>query len=240
MEERISRTALLLGKTACERLSFARVAVFGVGGVGGFCVEALVRAGVGAVDLIDSDTVSESNLNRQIIALKSTVGRLKVDVMAERIRDINPDCKVIKHELFFTPENSAEIDFSDFDYVVDAIDTVAGKVEIIRLSKEFGVPVITSMGAGNKLDPLCFKVTDISETKVCPLARVMRSELKKRGITGVKAVWSEEQAVTPDKEVLAELETDSEKRRFPGSVSFVPSVVGLIVAGEVIKDLAKG
>lgn len=239
MEERISRTALLLGENACEKLNRARVAVFGVGGVGGFCVEALVRAGVGAIDIIDSDRVSESNLNRQIIALKSTVGKLKVDVMSERIRDINPDCTVTACDLFFTPENSQSIDFSKFDYVVDAIDTVSGKIEIIHLSKEANVPVITSMGAGNKLDPTLFKVTDIKDTKVCPLARVMRSELKKRGIRGVKAVWSEEQARSLDEAVLSKLQANGE-RRCPGSVSFVPSAVGLIVAGEVIKDLVKG
>jgi tRNA A37 threonylcarbamoyladenosine dehydratase len=239
MKEWMSRTALLFGENACGKLNSLRVAVFGVGGVGGFCVEALARAGVGAIDIIDSDCVSESNLNRQIIALKSTVGRPKVEVMSERIRDINPDCVVTAHNLFFTPESSQSIDFSVFHYVVDAIDTVSGKVEIIRLAKEANVPVITSMGAGNKLDPTLFKVTDIADTKVCPLARVMRSELKKRGITKVKAVWSEEQAIEPDREVLAKLQADGE-RRCPGSVSFVPSVVGLIVAGEVIKDLVKG
>ncbi len=236
MEERVSRTALLLGKEACENLAKKRVAVFGVGGVGGYCVEALVRAGIGAIDIIDSDTVSQSNLNRQIIALESTVGKLKVDVLADRIKDINPSCSVVKHNMFFTPENSTEIDFSKFHYVVDAIDTVSGKVEIIRLSKEAGVPVITSMGAGNKLDPMGFEVTDIAETKVCPLARVMRSELKKRGIFGVKAVWSSEQAITPDKSVMEDLKIEG---RAPGSVSFVPSVVGLIAASEVIKDLIK-
>lgn len=239
MKEWMSRTALLFGEEICEKLNTLRVAVFGVGGVGGFCVEALVRAGVGAIDLIDSDCVSESNLNRQIIALRSTVGRPKVEVLAERIKDINPDCKVTIYNLFFTPETSSQIDFSGYDYVVDAIDTVSGKIEIIEKAKAAKVPVITSMGAGNKLEPTGFKVTDISETKVCPLARVMRSELKKRGITGVKAVWSEEQAKALDESVLSKLQADGE-RRCPGSVSFVPSVVGLIVASEVLKDLVKG
>lgn len=239
MKEWMSRTALLFGEEICEKLNTLRVAVFGVGGVGGFCVEALVRAGVGAIDLIDSDCVSESNLNRQIIALRSTVGRPKVEVLAERIKDINPDCKVTIYNLFFTPETSSQIDFSGYDYVVDAIDTVSGKIEIIEKAKAAKVPVITSMGAGNKLEPTGFKVTDISETKVCPLARVMRSELKKRGITGVKAVWSEEQAKALDESVLLKLQADGE-RRCPGSVSFVPSVVGLIVASEVLKDLVKG
>lgn len=237
MEERISRTALLLGEENCEILANSRVAVFGVGGVGGFCVEALARAGVGAIDIIDNDTVSESNLNRQITALNSTVGRPKTDVMAERIYDINPKCSVVKHNVFFVPESSAKIDFSGFDYVVDAIDTVAGKIEIIRRSKELKIPVITSMGAGNKLDPLKFKVTDIAETKVCPLARAMRAELKKRGITDVKAVWSDELAIAPDKSVAKTLNWEG---RAPGSVSFVPSVVGLIAAAEVVKDLTKG
>lgn len=235
----MSRTALLFGEENCEKLNNMRVAVFGVGGVGGFCVEALVRAGVGAIDIIDSDCVSESNLNRQIIALKSTVGRPKVSVLAERIKDINPDCKVTTYNLFFTPETSSQIDFSRYDYVVDAIDTVSGKIEIIEKAKAANVPVITSMGAGNKLEPTGFKVTDISETKVCPLARVMRSELKKRGIKDVKAVWSEEQARALDESVLSKLQADGE-RRCPGSVSFVPSVVGLIAASEVIKDLVKG
>lgn len=238
MEERSSRTALLLGAAACDILKRSRVAVFGVGGVGGFAVEALVRAGVGGIDIIDNDTVSESNLNRQIIALHSTIGRPKVDVLTERIADIDPDCRVTKHRLFFLPESSDSIDFSVFDYVVDAIDTVSGKIEIIRCAKEKGKPVISSMGAGNKLDPLAFRVTDIAETKVCPLAKVMRSELKKRGLTGIKAVWSDEQALEPDSAVLAELTKENPGQKWlPGSVSFVPSVVGLLIAGEVIKDL---
>ena len=240
MEEQNSRTALLLGTEAIDSLKNSHVAVFGVGGVGGFTVEALARAGVGAIDLIDNDSISESNINRQLIALHSTVGRPKVEVFAERIADINPSCRVTTHKLFFLPDNSDAMSFDGFDYVVDAVDTVSGKLEIIRRSKALGIPVISSMGAGNKLDPTAFKVTDISETRVCPLAKVMRAELKKRGISGVKAVWSKEQALTPDSEILAELMRNStKKKRFPGSVSFVPSVVGLIIAGEVIKDLTE-
>lgn len=232
-----SRTALVLGETACNHLKNCRVAVFGVGGVGGFAVEALVRAGVGAIDIIDNDTVSESNLNRQIIALKSTVGRAKVEVIAERIADINPHCIVTKHRLFFLPETSREIDFRVFDYVIDAIDTVTGKLEIIKLCKENNVPVISSMGTGNKLDPLSFKVTDIKETKVCPLAKVIRTELKKRGIEGVRVLWSAETPKHSDDTALSKTLT-TDNKRVPGSVSFVPSVAGLIIAGEVIRDLA--
>ena len=233
-----SRTALVLGETACNRLKTSRVAVFGVGGVGGFAIEALARAGVGAIDIIDNDTISESNLNRQIIALKSTIGRTKVDVMAERIADINPDCLVTKHQMFFLPETSDKIDFTLFDYVIDAIDTVTGKLEIIRLCKENNVPVISSMGTGNKLDPTAFKVADIKQTKVCPLAKVIRTELKKRGIEGVKVLWSDEiPKHFEDTDVPKTSSTD--KKRVPGSVSFVPSVAGLIIAGEVIRDLAK-
>lgn len=238
MSDFYSRTALILGNSACETLKKARVAVFGVGGVGGFVVEALARAGVGAIDIIDNDTVSESNINRQIIALHSTLGRPKVDCFAERIADINPHCVVTKHKTFFLPETSGEIDFSVFDYVIDAIDTVTGKLEIIRLAKESGVPVISSMGTGNKLDPSAFKVTDIKDTKVCPLAKVMRSELKKRGIEGVKALWSDEIPTEPDRAVLEGLnENLVGQKRIPGSVSFVPSVAGLMIAGEVVRDL---
>ncbi|MBO5506087.1 MAG: tRNA threonylcarbamoyladenosine dehydratase, partial [Clostridia bacterium] len=193
--EQFLRTSLVLGSEAVEKLKNKRVAVFGIGGVGGYVAEALARSGVGAIDLIDNDTVSLSNINRQIIALHSTVGRLKTDVMEERILDICPDIKVTKHNLFFMPETSGEIDFSQFDYVVDAIDTVSGKLEIIRLAKENGVPVISSMGTGNKLSPLEFKIADISKTKVCPLAKAMRLELKKRGIKNVKVLYSEEDGV---------------------------------------------
>ncbi len=231
MKEQFSRTAFLLGEDAVEKLQSKKVAVFGVGGVGGFAVEALARAGIGALELIDSDTVSESNINRQIIALHSTVGKYKTDVAAERIKDINPDCKVTVKNIFYLPETADEFDFSEYDYVVDAIDTVAAKIDIICRSKAVDVPVISAMGAGNKLDPLGFKIADISRTKVCPLARVMRQSLKKRNITSLKTVYSEEMPIRNEK-----LE-NSDKKRVPGSVSFVPSTVGLIIASEVIKDL---
>lgn len=239
--EQFLRTSLVLGSEAVEKLKNKRVAVFGIGGVGGYVAEALARSGVGAIDLIDNDTVSLSNINRQIIALHSTVGRLKTDVMEERILDICPDIKVTKHNLFFMPETSGEIDFSQFDYVVDAIDTVSGKLEIIRLAKENGVPVISSMGTGNKLSPLEFKIADISKTKVCPLAKAMRLELKKRGIKNVKVLYSEEEPVSDfDPVALEKVRAENpERRSVPGSVAFVPSVAGLAIAGEVIKDLIK-
>jgi len=229
--QEFSRTELLLGKDGLKKLNNSRVAVFGIGGVGGFATEALARSGIGALDLIDNDTVSESNINRQIIALKNTVGRYKTEVMKERISLINSDCKVTEHRLFFlgTPPNM--LDFSQFDYVLDAIDTVTGKLAIIENAKRAGVPVISCMGAGNKLDPTAFEVADISKTSVCPLAKVMRRELKKRGIEGVKVVYSKEEP--------ASRKAPSEKgeERTPGSVAFVPSVAGLIAAGEIIKDL---
>ncbi len=239
--EQFLRTSLVLGSGAVEKLKNKRVAVFGIGGVGGYVAEALARSGVGAIDLIDNDTVSLSNINRQIIALHSTVGRLKTDVMEGRILDICPDIKITKHNLFFMPETSGGIDFSQFDYVVDAIDTVSGKLEIIRLAKENGVPVISSMGTGNKLSPLEFKIADISKTKVCPLAKAMRLELKKRGIKNVKVLYSEEEPVSDfDPEALEKVrEENPERRSVPGSVAFVPSVAGLAIAGEVIKDLIK-
>ena len=228
-----SRTALLLGEEGVAKLKNSRVAVFGVGGVGGYVVEALARSGVGAIDLIDKDVVSISNINRQIIALHSTVGRPKTEVMAERIQDINPDIRVHTHNVFYLPETAAQFDFSQYDYVVDAIDTVAGKIALIEHAKNAGVPVISSMGAGNKLDPTAFEVADIAKTSVCPLARVMRRELKKRGIEHVKVVYSKEGPL-PTKE------TDEETgKAVAGSIAFVPSVVGLIIAGEVIKDLVK-
>ncbi len=207
--------------------------------MGGHVVEALARSGVGALDLFDGDRVSLTNINRQIIALDSTVGRLKVEVAKERVLDINPDCRVEAREMFFTPENAGEVDFSQYDYVADAIDTVTSKIELIRLCREAGVPVISSMGAGNKLDPTAFRVDKIEKTSVCPLARVMRRELKKRGITGVKAVYSTEESLTP-----AQAQSGDEKgtagRPTPGSMAFVPSVAGLILAGEIIKDLLEG
>lgn len=233
MKEQFSRTALLLGENSIEHLSHCRVAVFGVGGVGGYAVEALARAGVGALELVDSDTVSESNINRQIIALHSTVGQYKVDVAAARVADINPDCRVTVRRCFYLPENAHEFDFSQYDYVIDAVDTVAAKTDIICRAKSANVPVISAMGAGNKLDPTAFKVADIFDTKVCPLARVMRANLKKRGVDSLKVVFSEE---IPRESTLKDEETH---RSIPGSVSFVPPVVGLIIASEVIKDIIK-
>ncbi|MGN1234980.1 MAG: ThiF family adenylyltransferase [Christensenellaceae bacterium] len=215
------------------RLKKARVALFGVGGVGGHVAEALARSGVGAIDLIDDDTVSVTNLNRQLVALHSTIGRRKVDVAAERILDINPDCAVTRWQTFFLPETSDSFPFDRYDYVVDAIDTVAGKIELVLRCREANVPVISSMGAGNKLDPTAFEVADLYETSVCPLAKVMRRECKRRGIEKLKVVYSKELPLTP----LA-CDEASGKRQTPGSVAFVPAVVGLILAGEVVKDLA--
>ena len=228
-----SRTALLLGEDGVEKLKKSRVAVFGVGGVGGYVVEALARSGVGALDLIDKDVVSASNINRQIIALHSTVGRLKTEVAAERARDINPDIEVKVHNVFYLPETAEQFDFTQYDYVVDAIDTVSGKLALVEQAKRADVPVISSMGAGNKLDPTAFEVADITKTSVCPLARIMRRELKKRGIEHLKVVYSKEE---PLPSPLADEESG---KPIPGSIAFVPSVVGLILAGEVIKDLAK-
>ena len=230
------RTALLLGDEAICKLKNARVAVFGIGGVGGYVVEALARAGVGALDLVDSDCVEGSNLNRQIIALRSTVGMRKVDAAEARVHDINPDCRVTKHAVFFLPETKDTFPFAAYDYVVDAIDTVAGKLSLIECAKAAGKPVISAMGAGNKLDPSAFRVADIYKTSVCPLAKVMRRECRKRGIESLKVVYSEEEALKPD--VSEELLAESGRRALPGSVSFVPPVMGLIMAGEVIKDLA--
>ena len=228
-----SRTALLIGESGVKKLNNARVAVFGVGGVGGYVVEALARSGVGALDLVDKDRVSESNINRQIIALHSTLGRLKTEVAAERARDINPKITITTHDFFYLPETATRFDFTQYDYIVDAIDTVSGKIALIENAKRCNVPVISSMGAGNKLDPTAFEVADISKTSVCPLARVMRQELKKRGIERVKVVYSKEEAKKTQ-------ETDGETGKpIAGSVAFVPSVVGLIIAGEVIKDLIK-
>lgn len=229
--EELVRTEMLLGKKSVDRLKSKRVIVFGVGGVGGYVCEALARTGVGEIILVDNDTVSLSNINRQIIALHSTVGRSKVEVMKERILDINPQIKVEAYNTFFTPETSGEFDFTSYDYVVDAIDTVKGKIELVVLCNNANTPIISSMGAGNKLDPCAFKVSDIYKTSVCPLARVMRTELKKRGIKKLKVVYSEE------KPISQEISESTEKKRTPASVAFVPSVVGLIVASEVIKDL---
>ena len=226
MNEQFSRTALVLGEAALERLAASRVAVFGVGGVGGYVVEALARSGVGVLDLVDNDTVALSNLNRQIIALHSTVGRSKVEVAAERVRDINPACAVTAHQCFYLPETAGQFDFHQYDYVVDAIDTVAGKLALVENARACGVPVICAMGAGNKTDPTRFEVADIHDTTVCPLARVMRRECRKRGIDHLKVVYSKEEPVAPPEGV-----------RVPGSTAFVPPVVGLIIAAEVVKDL---
>lgn len=235
MSEKFIRTELLLGKESMDRLASSRVAVFGVGGVGGYTVEALARSGVGTIDIIDNDTVSVSNINRQIIATVDTVGKLKVDVAKERILSINPDATVNAYPNFYTPETAHTFDFTKYDYVVDAIDTVTGKISLVMKANEAGVPIISSMGAGNKLDATAFEVTDIYKTSVCPLAKVMRKELKDRGIKKLKVVYSKEMPIKPV--VNPDVEVVPGKRQTPGSISFVPSVVGLIVAGEVIKDI---
>ncbi|WP_366928806.1 tRNA threonylcarbamoyladenosine dehydratase [Treponema sp.] len=238
MLNQFSRTELLLGKEAMKILSRAHVAVFGVGGVGGYVIEALVRSGISHIDIIDNDTVSLTNINRQIIASHSTIGKAKVDVMKERILDINPDAEVKAFKCFYLPETRNLFDFSEYDYVVDAVDTVTAKIQLILQAKEAVVPVISSMGAGNKLNPMSFEVADISQTSVCPLARVMRQECKKRGIKDVKVVYSREK---PVESRLTEEEKKSAEQKgngvAPGSCAFVPSVAGLIIAGEVIKDL---
>lgn len=233
MNERFSRTELLFGADAMTKLNASRVAVFGVGGVGGYVVEALARSGVGTLDLIDSDTVCESNINRQIIATQSSIGRYKVDVAAERVADINPDAAVNTYRTFFLPETADEFDFSSYDYIVDAIDTVAGKVGLAVHAEASGVPIISSMGAGNKADPTMFEVADIYKTSVCPLARAMRTELRRRGIKKLKVVYSKEPPITP----AYSPSPVPGKRQMPGSTAFVPSVAGLIIAGEVVKDL---
>ncbi|MCD8037417.1 MAG: tRNA threonylcarbamoyladenosine dehydratase [Clostridiales bacterium] len=233
MSDRFSRTELLLGAENMEKLANARVAVFGIGGVGGFAAEAIARCGVGAMDIIDNDRVSESNINRQIIALSSTVGRYKTDVMKERLLDINPDLRLTVHNCFYLPETADEFDFSEYSYVVDAVDTVTAKIDIIVRCKALNVPVISCMGAGNKLDPTMLEVSDIYKTSVCPLAKVMRRELKKRGIDSLKVVYSKEE---PIKHKCAAKEQTG-RRAIPGSVSFVPSVAGLIMAGEVVREL---
>ena len=234
VREQFQRTAMLLGEDAVERLSKKTAAVFGLGGVGSYAAEALARAGIGKLVLVDHDTVAESNINRQLYALHDTVGRPKTEVARARIHAINPDCTVEVHETFFLPETAAEFDFASYDYVVDAIDTVSGKLELIECAKKAGTPVISAMGAGNKLDPTKFEVSDISKTSVCPLAKIMRRELKKRGISGVKCVYSKEIPLQPDEALNGEIST---RRATPGSVPFVPPVMGFIMAGEVIKDL---
>ncbi len=251
MLTQFARTELLLGKDAMEVLKNSRVAVFGVGGVGGYVCEALVRSGVGAFDLIDDDKVCLTNLNRQIIATRKTVGKYKVDVMEERIHDINPDAGVRVHKCFFLPENADEFPFDEYDYVVDAVDTVTAKIALVMKAQEKNIPIISSMGAGNKLDASQFRVADIYKTKVCPLAKVMRRELKKRGVKKLKVVYSEEMPTRPVEDMAISCRTNcicppgaqhkcTERRDIPGSVAFVPSVAGLIIAGEVVKDLTAG
>lgn len=234
LDEALSRTRMLIGDAAVERLLRARVAVFGVGGVGGYAVEALARAGVGAIDLIDSDRVVLSNLNRQIIATHETVGELKVEAARRRILSIAPHCRVRTYPIFYLPETAGKFDFSVYDYVIDAVDTVTAKLSLVEEAERTHTPIISAMGAGNKLDPTAFRVSDIKETSVCPLARVMRGELKKRGIRRLKVVWSDEPPRRPQSPSTAK-----GGKQPPASISFVPSVVGLILAGEVIKDLSR-
>lgn len=248
MQNQFSRTEILIGKEALEKLKASRVAVFGIGGVGGYVCEALVRTGVGAFDLIDDDKVCLTNLNRQIIATRKTVGQYKTDVMKERILDINPDADVRVHQCFFLPENADRFPFEEYDYIVDAVDTVTAKIALVMKAQEMNIPIISSMGAGNKLDAGAFRVADIYETKVCPLAKVMRRELKKRNVKHLKVVYSEEEPITPVIEESNSCKTNcicppgtqrkcTVRRAIPGSVAFVPSVVGLMIAGEVVKDL---
>ncbi len=250
MLDQFSRTQLVFGKEAMDKLKGARVAVFGIGGVGGYTVEALARSGVGAIDIIDDDKVCLTNINRQIIATRKTVGKYKVDVAKERIEDINPDCKVTAFKTFYMPETADQFDFTQYDYVVDAIDTVTGKIALIENAKKAGTPIISSMGAGNKVDPTAFEVTDIYKTSVCPLAKVMRYELKRRGIRKLKVVYSKEKPIPPvdDMDISCRQHcicppgTErkcTQRRQVPGSTAFVPSVAGLIIAGEVIKDITQ-
>ncbi len=250
MLNQFSRTELIFGKDAMEKLAAARVAVFGIGGVGGYTVEALVRSGVGAVDLIDDDKVCLTNINRQLYATRKTVGKYKVDVAAERIAEINPDVTVRTYKTFYVPDTAGQFDFAEYDYVVDAIDTVTGKLALVENAGVAGTPIISSMGAGNKVDPTAFQVADIYKTSVCPLAKVMRRELKKRGIKKLKVVYSKEMPITPLDDTANSCRTNcicppgtarkcTQRRQVPGSNAFVPSVVGLIIAGEVIKDLVR-
>lgn len=250
MLDQFSRTQLLVGKEAMERLANVRVAIFGIGGVGGYVVEALARSGVGTLDLIDDDKICLTNLNRQIIATRSTIGKYKVDVAKARVLDINPKAVVNTYQTFYVPETAEQFDFSQYDYVVDAIDTVTGKINLVMQAEQTHTPIISSMGAGNKMDPTAFKVADIYKTSVCPLAKVMRRELKKRGIKKLKVVYSEEKPLTPIEDESISCKSHcvcppgtvrkcTQRRQVPGSNAFVPSVVGLIIAGEVIKDLIK-
>lgn len=249
MLNQFSRTQLLLGKEAMDALSSSRVAVFGIGGVGGYVCEALVRSGVGAFDLIDDDKICLTNLNRQLIATRSTVGKYKVDVMEARMKDINPNVDIRTHKCFFLPENADEFPFSEYDYIVDAVDTVSAKLSLAVKAQEAGVPIISSMGAGNKLDATAFRVADIYKTSMDPLARVMRRELKKRGVKKLKVVYSQEQPIRPIEDMSISCRTHcicppgakhkcTERRDIPGSTAFVPSVVGLIIAGEIVRDIS--
>ena len=250
MLNQVSRTQLLLGKEAMDALSASRVAVFGIGGVGGYVCEALVRSGVGAFDLIDDDKICLTNLNRQLIATRSTVGKYKVDVMEARMKDINPNVDIRTHKCFFLPENADEFPFSEYDYIVDAVDTVSAKLSLAVKAQEAGVPIISSMGAGNKLDATAFRVADIYKTSMDPLARVMRRELKKRGVKKLKVVYSQEQPIRPVEDMSISCRTHcicppgakhkcTERRDIPGSTAFVPSVVGLIIAGEIVRDISR-
>ncbi len=239
MQEQYSRTELLLGAQALEKLRQSRVALFGLGGVGGYALEALARSGVGALDLIDDDTISVSNLNRQLLATHQTVGQHKTDAAKARVMAIDPAIQVQTYQTFFLPENAQQFDFSQYDYVIDAIDTVTGKLCIIEKAKAAGVPVISCMGTGNKLDATAFQVADISKTSGCGLARIMRKECSKRGIKGVKVVYSKELPLTVDDSSVSDRREGSTRRSIPGSTAFVPGVAGLILAGEVIKDLIK-
>ncbi|MBQ5334583.1 MAG: tRNA threonylcarbamoyladenosine dehydratase [Oscillospiraceae bacterium] len=250
MLNQFSRTQLLLGKDSMEKLAGSRVAVFGIGGVGGYVCEALVRSGVGAFDLVDDDKVCLTNLNRQIIATRKTVGQYKAEVMAARMKEINPDADIRIRKCFFLPENADEFPFAEYDYIVDAVDTVTAKLALVMKANELHIPIISSMGAGNKLDPTAFRVADIYKTKVCPLAKVMRIECRKRRIRKLKVVYSEEVPTRPIEDMSISCRTHcicppgaqhkcTERRDIPGSTAFVPSVVGLIIAGEVVKDLCR-
>ncbi|MGM9649302.1 MAG: ThiF family adenylyltransferase [Butyricicoccaceae bacterium] len=249
MLNQFSRTELLLGRNSMKRLQDARVAIFGIGGVGGYTAEALARSGIGALDLIDDDKVCLTNINRQIYATRSTVGRYKAEVAQERIQDINPECSVRIWKTFYAPDTADQFDFTQYDYIVDAIDTVTGKIELVEQSQRSGTPIISAMGAGNKLDPTAFRVADIYETSVCPLARVMRHELRKRGISRLKVVYSQEPPIIPVEDMAISCRSHcicppgtarkcTQRRQIPGSNAFVPSVAGLIIAGEVVKDLS--
>lgn len=238
MLDQFSRTELLLGREGMERLARAHVAVFGLGGVGGYAAEALVRSGIGTLDLVDSDRVSLTNLNRQILATHGTLGQYKADAARERALDINPEAAISARRVFYGPDTAGEFDFSQYDYVVDAIDTVTGKLALIQQALEAGTPIISCMGAGNKLDPAAFRVADIYETSVCPLARVMRKELKRRGVKRLKVVYSQEPPIEPEGALYQESLEGEVRRQVPGSLAFVPAAAGLILAGEVVKDLA--